>query len=247
VRRQALLAAIAAAGCSAGCSKAPAGRTVRVAAASDLASAFEELGPAFAASTHVTPVVELGASGLLAKRIAEGAPIALFAAANRSYVDEAIASGRCDAATARSYARGQLVAWTTGAPLATLADLAHVKHLAIANPEHAPYGRAAQQALERAHLWDALGDRVVLAESVQAALQYARTGAVDAALVSRSLVPAEGATLVIDPALYDPLDQVLVVCGSGAEAADARALAEFITSPDGRAILARHHLAPPPP
>ena len=125
-----------------------------------------------------------------------------------------------------------------------LTDLAdpRFKRIAIANPDHAPYGRAAQQALEKAGIWDKLGDRVKLGENVQATMQFAKTGAVDAAIVALSLavVTDGGAFLPIDQSQYDPLDQELVVCGNGEEADAAHQLAEFINSPEGREVMTRY-------
>src|SRR5207302_5706854 len=87
------------------------------------------------------------------------------------------------------------------------------KRIAIANPDHAPYGRAARDALRKADLWDKLQDRIVIAESVQAAMTYAREGSADVALVAQSLAIADsqGSSLSIDPGLYPPLEQVMVV------------------------------------
>jgi molybdate transport system substrate-binding protein len=228
------------------CSSKSSGHSVRVAAASDLSRAFNELGKAFAAKTKITPLFDFGSSGLLAKQIDQGAPFFLFASANKDFADEVIASGHCDSSSLQAYARGRIVVWCSAAvtPPATLADLAdpRFKKIAIANPDHAPYGRAAKQALEKAGIWDTIKDRVVPAESVQTAMQYARTGNVDAAIVALSLavVTEGGASLAIDQSQYDPLDQMLVVCGKGEEADAARQLVTYISSPEGREVMKRY-------
>jgi len=239
---RAILVALVAVACSA----KPAERVVRVAAASDLTHALEELGPELTRRTGIRPIFDFGSSGLLAKQIANGAPYFLFAAANASYVDQVLASGHCDASSVRRYARGRIVVWTpsgVAAPgkLAELAD-PRFQRIAIANPEHAPYGVAAKQALEHAGLWSALQDRIVLADSVQAAMQYASTRSVDAAIVARSLavVSDGGNSLAIDAGLHAPLDQLLVVCGTGEEAEAARELVELIASPDGREVMSSY-------
>ena len=230
----------------AACSSKPRPRTVRVAAASDLARAFDELGKAFENQTHITPLFTFGSSGLLAKQIEQGAPFALFAAANKEYADEVVTSGACDASTEARYARGRIVVWCpAGVPVPkTLAELAdpRFKRIAIANPLHAPYGQAAEQALRKVGIWDGLQDRLELGDNIQATLQYARDGAVDAAIVALSLaVVTDGGTyLPIDDADYDLLDQQLVVCGKGDEADAARQLAAFIASPEGRALMTRY-------
>jgi molybdate transport system substrate-binding protein len=229
----------------AACSK-PSGRTVRVAAASDLSRAFEELGKAFEAKTHITPIFSFDSSGLFAKRIDEGAPYALFASANRDYVEDVVKHGRCDATSIKTYAQGRIVVWTpTGTPAPMkLADLTdpRFKRIAIANPEHAPYGKAAKQALVKAGIWDQLQDKIKYGESVQATMQFARSGAVDAAIVALSLavVTDGGAFLPIDQSEYDVLEQDLVVCGNGEEADAAHQLAEYIGSPDGKEVMTRY-------
>lgn len=228
------------------CSPKPSPHAIRVAAAADLAHAFAELASEFQQKTGIHVEVEYGSSGLLAKQIEQGAPFALFAAANRDYVDQVIKAGKCDAATAQSYARGRLVVWTRGgvARPEKLADLAdpRFKKIAIANPEHAPYGKAAKQALERAGLWAQLQDRIVLGENVQATMLYARDGNADAALVAQSLaaVTTGGASLPVDPALHAPLDQAMVACGSKAMIADAVQLEAFVASREGREVMSRY-------
>jgi molybdate transport system substrate-binding protein len=235
-----VLALVAAGACS------KSGHKVRVAAAADLAKAFTELGAEFKARTGITLELEFGSSGLLAKQIEQGAPFTLFAAANREYIDQVVKAGRCDGATAHPYARGRIVVWTpTGlvAP-AKLADLAdpRFRKIAIANPAHAPYGRAAKQALEKAGLWPQLQDRIVLGENVQATMLYARDHNADAAVVALSLavVTDGGASLPIDPAMHDPLDQAMVVCGGGEDASAGRKFAEFISSREGREVMTRY-------
>jgi molybdate transport system substrate-binding protein len=226
------------------CSSKSSGHSVRVAAASDLARAFEELGREFEKQTKITPIFDFNSSGLLAKQIEQGAPYFLFAAASKGYVDQVVARGRCDGTSAQLYSRGRLVVWTRGAAPVTLADLADARfaRIAIANPEHAPYGAAAKQALEAAGLWDKVASRIVIADSVQAAMTYAREGSADAAFVALSLavVIDGGAFLRVDPALHAPLDQTLVVCGNGPEADAARQLARYIMSREGREIMTRY-------
>jgi molybdate transport system substrate-binding protein len=228
-----------------GCSS-HSGRTVRIAAASDLARAFDELGKLYESKTGIRPVFDFGSSGLFAKQISGGAPYALFAAANRGFAEQAAASGHCDPKSIASYARGRLVVWTPGGvtPPKTLAELAdpRFEKIAIANPEHAPYGVAAKQALEKIGVWSAVEPRIVLGENVQATMQYAKTGAVQASVVALSLavVTEGGASLPVDPALHEPLDQALVVCGSGDDAAAARKFAELVGSREGREVMNRY-------
>ncbi|MEZ4401975.1 MAG: molybdate ABC transporter substrate-binding protein [Kofleriaceae bacterium] len=226
---------------TAGCRAKPAPGTIRVAAASDLARAFDEVGKAFTAKTGTHVVFTFGSSGLLAKQLTEGAPFDVFAAASKSYVTQVVDAGSCDGATRAMYGQGRLVAWTAEGPLTDLAQLAEPrwKKIAIANPDHAPYGKAAKQALERAGLWDQVAGRMVFAENVLTTMQWAQNGSADVALVALSLatVTSGGTSVPVDPALHDPLEQELVVCGHGPRVAGAQAFAAFVASPAGRAIM----------
>lgn len=237
------LVALALVGCS---SKSAGHRRVRIAAASDLQKAFTELGAEFAAKTKIEPEFTFGSSGLLAKQIEQGAPYFLFAAANQEFAQATVKAGRCDEKSAALYARGRIVVWTaSGGPAPrTLADLAkpEFKRIAIANPEHAPYGRAAKQALEKIGVWSQIEPRLVLGENIQATMLYAKERNVDAAIVALSLAVVNdgGTTLAIDPSLHDPLDQMLVVCGAGEEADAARQFAAMLASPEGREVMSRY-------
>jgi len=240
-----VVALVVAAGLAA-CSSKSEGRTVRIAAASDLQRAFTELGAEFKARTGITPEFNFGSSGLLSKQIEQGAPYFLFASANKQFAQNVIAAGRCDGTTARLYAQGRIVVWTAPGKKApvSLADLTdpEFKRIGIANPDHAPYGVAAQQALESAGVWAQIKDRLVLGESIQATMLIAKNGDVDAAIVALSLaVVADGGTsLKIDPSMYAPLDQQLVVCGKGAEADAAKQFADFLDTREGREVMSRY-------
>lgn len=238
-----VLAVLALVACS---SKSGGGKKVRIAAASDLQKAFTELGKEFETREHISPEFTFGSSGLLSKQIEQGAPFFLFAAANQEFVDTVVKTGRCDGTTARLYARGKIVVWTpSGGPAPVqLADLAkpEFKRIAIANPEHAPYGRAAKQALEKIGVWAQVEPKLVLGDNIQATMLYAKERNVEAAIVALSLavVTDGGTSLPIDPGLYEPLDQKLVVCGAGEEADAARRFADFVDSREGREVMARY-------
>jgi molybdate transport system substrate-binding protein len=235
---------------AAGACRSPGPTPVRIAAASDLASAFADLGPAFEARSGRPVAVTFGSSGLLARQLREGAPFDLFAAADGRFVDDAIASGACDPATRATYGRGRLAIWSRSGgvrPAAALADLADPRfvRIALANPEHAPYGLAAREALEAAGLWNALRPRLVFGENARGALQLAQSGNAEAALIPRSLA-AGGAWVEVDPSLYRAPEHVLAVCRHGADPGGGRAFAAFLLSPEGLALLGRHGLEAPP-
>jgi molybdate transport system substrate-binding protein len=223
-------------------SRASGGTDASVAAAADLARAFEEVGKRVQGQDRRTSVVfTFGSSGLLAKQITQGAPFDLYAAASKSFVQQVVDAKACDASTRAMYGRGRLVAWSKAGPLTDLRELAEPRFakIAIANPEHAPYGKAAKQALEKLELWDAVSSRLVFAENIQITMQWAQDGSADAALVALSLatVTTGGVSVPVDPALHDPLEQELVVCGKGGGTAAARQFAAFVNSPDGRTIM----------
>jgi molybdate transport system substrate-binding protein len=239
----------------AGCKRADTARQpLKVAAAADLAFAFKDVGDAFEKKTGKKVTFSFGSTGLLAKQIAEGAPFDVFAAANVSFVDDVVKAGACYDDARSMYARGRIVMWVpkgdAPATVGALADARWAK-IAIANPEHAPYGKAAQDAMTSAGVWDTVKPRVVFGENVQQTLQYAQSGNVDVAVVALSLASVSGGAFTpVPPELHAPIDQALVVCkGSATNAAGApnaangstaRAFTAFVASPDGRAIMKRY-------
>jgi molybdate transport system substrate-binding protein len=244
----ALLALALAPGCKRP-SESNAHEPLKVAAASDLTFAFTDLGAAFEQATGTPVTFSFGSTGLLARQIAEGAPFDVFAAANVSFADDVVKQGVCFADSKAIYGRGRVALWSRkGAPLpATLADLRDARYvkIAIANPEHAPYGKAAKQALIKAGVWDAIQDRIVYGENIQQTLQFAQSGNADVALVALALaLVTEGGFTAVDPALHEPLDQALVVCkGAGGKSAhepSARQFTAFVNSDAGRAIMKRY-------
>jgi molybdate transport system substrate-binding protein len=217
---------------------------VQIAAASDLSVAFEELGQLFEARTGQKVTFSFAASGALAKQLSQGAPFDMFAAANAAFVDSAVKAGACDGASKARYGRGHVVAWSKRVKLPSLEDLRNpeIKRIAIANPEHAPYGKAAREALTKAGLWSELEPKIVQSENVRQALQFAQTGNAEVALVALSLVVSEssGQKLAIDPALYAPIEQTLVVCRRGKNVEGGRAFAQLVESSEGQALLERY-------
>lgn len=224
-------------------------RALRIAAASDLTRVLPILlenlpgeGPA--------PIVTYGSTGKLAAQIENGAPFDVFLAAHERYLVQLEAKGHVVPGTRRAFAQGRL-SIVVPAPCAggpALADLAdpRFKRVAIANPEHAPYGTAAREALEKAGITNALGPRLVLADSVQNALVFVRTGNADAAIVARSLLgPDEPCATAVDPALHAPISQAGAVLRAATDPTRARQIVDWMVDPKLHAMLVRGGFALP--
>lgn len=219
--------------------------TITVAAASDLRLAFTELGEAFTAETGTRVTFSFGSSGLLREQIVNGAPFDLFASADAGYVDDVVEAGVGRADTRTDYALGRLALWSPpGSPLpGSVAELADPRYrrVAIANPDHAPYGRAAEEALRSAGVHDDLEARLVYGENVSDALRIVRSGNADVGLVALPLVVTDDAAHRVVPVdLHRPLRQSLVVVGTGPKVDAADDFADLVTGAGGRAVLRRH-------
>jgi molybdate transport system substrate-binding protein len=225
---------------------------LRVAAASDLQHALPLLVSAFRIRDGVELDATFGASGQLAEQIRQGAPFDVFLSADRKFVERLAAEGIIRADSVRPYARGSLVLATSakaGLKVKDLADLAEpgIKFIAIANPETAPYGMAAKQAIERAGLYDTLKPKLVFAGSVRQALQMVQSGNAEVGIVSRSIADAPGIRSVPLPLeVSDPIVQYLGVVARSSRPEDASAFVEFLLSGDGREMMRDLGFAEPP-
>jgi len=245
----ALLAVIAAPGAAA---DAP-----LVAAASDLRFALDEIAARFARDAGDAVRIVYGSSGNFRRQIAEGAPFELFMSADEAYVQALAQEGRT-ADEGVLYATGRIaLVVPEGSPLQLdprLADLVRavadgrVRRFAIANPEHAPYGRAAQEALTAAGVWDAIRPRLVLGENVAQAAQFALSDSAQGGIVALSLalVPdvLGGARFVAIPeSMHQPLRQRMVLTRRAQ--ATARAFYAYLQQPAARAVFKRYGFALP--
>jgi molybdate transport system substrate-binding protein len=224
---------------------------ITVAAASDLTAAFEELGREFEKTQKIKVVFVFGSTGMLTRQIENGAPMDLFAAANVAYIEQLEQQGLIVPGTKAIYARGRITLWTTtDNPLRveSISDLTRpeIKRIAIANPDHAPYGLAAKQALESAGVWDAVKPKLVYGDNIRQTLQYAETGNVDVSIVALSLSQqSSGRWTLVPEQLHQPIDQGLAVIKSTHNEQAARAFAAFVTGPRGREILGKYGFAFP--
>jgi molybdate transport system substrate-binding protein len=221
------------------CSRVDEPDRVTVAAAANLTRAFDEIGREFTRETGIEVSYSYAATTILAQQVQQGAPFDVFASADEAHIDPLVASGHVIAGTRAVYARGVLALWAPAGGVLSIGDLARpeIKFVALANPSLAPYGAAAVEALRNASVWEAVEPKVVYANNINQARQYAATGNAEAVITAYSLVAEETGIVRIDPALYTPIEQVIgVVAGSEHEAA-ARRYVEFVLGDRGRAIL----------
>ncbi|MFN2529762.1 MAG: molybdate ABC transporter substrate-binding protein [Pyrinomonadaceae bacterium] len=221
-------------------------KDLTVAAAADLAPPFEEIGRDFQEATNVKVVFSFGSSGMLAKQIENGAPVDLFASANTEYVDQLDNQGLVFSDTKAVYARGRIMLWTprdSNLKIQEVTDLARsdITRIAMANPEHAPYGIAAREALEHAGIWGAVKPKLVYGENIRQTLQYAQTGNVEVAIVALSLgSQTDGHWVLVPEDFHKPLDQAIAVMKSTRAENSARQFAAYVTGPEGRRILGKY-------
>jgi molybdate transport system substrate-binding protein len=228
-----------------GCKTTSQTNELHVAAAADLIPAFEELGRQFEASHKTKVVYSFGSTGLLTRQIENGAPMDVFAAASVDFINELEQKGLIVPDTKVVYARGRITLWTRNdsqLKVEKISDLASndVKRIAIANPDHAPYGTAAREALQAAGIWDAVKEKLVYGDNIRQTLQFAETGNVDVAIVALSLSKeSDGRWTLIPAELHKPINQALAVIKGTKDEQTARAFAGFIVGPEGQSILAK--------
>lgn len=223
-----------------------------VAAASDLNFALTEIRDQFAREQRQRVDLVFGSSGTLARQVRDGAPFELFLSADEAFVEELVAAGLTrDQGTL--YAIGRIVLFApAGSPLvpaegfdglARLVASGRVARFAIANPEHAPYGQAAEAALRKAGLWDALRPRLVLGDNVSQAAQFATTGNAVGGIIAYSLARAPdvgrlGSFALIPDADHPPLRQRMVLLRRAGPVTER--FYRYLQEPPARAILERY-------
>jgi molybdate transport system substrate-binding protein len=229
----------------------PHGR-VRVAAAADLNVAMGDLMARFRATHDSDVAVSFGSSGTFYAQLLNRAPFDMFFSADLEYPRQLAARGLTVPDSEFTYAIGRLVLWV---PASSALDIEHqglqalvrtpVGHLAIANPEHAPYGRAAVEALHAAGLYDAVRPALVYGENVAQALQFVQSGGADAGIIARSLAQApgvkdKGRAFEIPETMHPRMEQGGTILNWATDLDAARAFRAFVLGPEGRAILQQH-------
>ncbi len=234
----------------------PAPRELAIAAASDLQTVLPEIASRFQRETGVVVKASLGSSGNFFAQIQNGAPFDVFLSADIAYPKRLAASGHADASSQYGYATGRIVLWTRNDSgidvrkgLAVLKD-ARVRRIAIANPEHAPYGRAAVAALRHDKLYDAVQSKLVLGENIAQAAQFADSGNADAGIIALALAlgPAlrsSGTYVEIAETSHPPIQQAAIIVSASTRKAAARQFITYLARPEIVQLLARFGFGAP--
>jgi molybdate transport system substrate-binding protein len=215
-----------------------------VAAASDLAPLTQSLEAGFKQASGQRVIFTLASSGSIAQQIENGAPFDVFLSANDQYVNDLVAKGRLLSDSVVLYAHGRIALWSRDGSIQSLDDLTkpQVKHVAIPNPEYAPYGVAARRAMETRGVWKTVEPKIVYSENVRQALQFAESGNVDAVLTSWTLLHGKG--ILLPEAWHDPIRQAAGVVKSSKQPEAARAFLKFLTGASGRKVFQDGGLIP---
>lgn len=220
--------------------------TLTIAAAADLRKAFDEIGAQFEKKTRIKLIFTYGSSGLLAKQVEQGAPFDVLAAANVKYIDDLMSKGAIKPGSRIRYAQGQLTMWTrkdSNIKPHRVQDLISpsIHKIAIANPEHAPYGQAAKEAFRSVGIWEKVKPKLVYGENIAQTLQFAQSGNVDVAIVALSLSIGSGGRYTGIPGeLHKPITQAMGIVAATKVAPAARQFQRFVMSKTGKAILRKY-------
>ena len=229
-------------------------QSIRLAAAADLQPVLPPVLVQFQLATGIRVESTYQASAMLTTQIMNGAPFDVFFSADLGYPKRLIDAGLAEGPAPITYAKGTLVLWTrkdSGLPPPSLDLLrnANLKRLAIANPERAPYGRAAVAALNKLNLYEVLKPRLATAENIAQAAQFVDSGNADAGLISltSALTPrmaSSGSYFVIPRDLYPPIEQGAVILSKSQQREQAHKLLEFLLSAPVQDELAKSGLTP---
>lgn len=226
-----------------GCSSKPT-RPFTVAAASSMQKPLQEIGDLFTKQTSKAVTLSFGATGTLAAQLEQGAPFDLFLAANESTPKQLATKGHLDGV--QRYATGQIVLAVSkraAVSVTTLADLTkpEVKHISIANPEQAPYGKAAVETLKAAGIWEQVQPKIVMGENIRQTAEFVESGNAEVGLLARS--DAGSASLTINQVptnLYTPIHQAMGIVKGSSHEAVAKQFAQFLASAEAKSILEKY-------
>ena len=228
-------------------------REVRVAAAADLKFAFDELASEFQKKNPgIKVTVTYGSSGNFFAQLSNKAPFDLYLSADIDYPRKLVEKGLADTDSEFMYAVGHIVVWAPNSATLDLDKLGiqavadpSVKKLAIANPKHAPYGRAAEAALKKLEVYDNVKDRLVLGETLAQTAQYVESGSADVGIIALALALApalrdKGRYWIVPLDAYPRMEQGGIILNWTKDPEATQSLRAFLTGTEGRAILKRY-------
>ena len=239
---------------AAGTSGQAMGQELRVAAASDLQAALPVIAARFETDTGHRVALTFGSSGNFSTQIENGAPFDVFMSADIEYPKRLEQAGLAERGSLREYAMGRLVLWSRDDAgidikqgLAVLTD-GRVVRIAIANPAHAPYGRAAVAAIRHDGLYDRVQSKRVLGENISQAAQFAQSGNADVGLIALALalspaMKSAGSYVEVPSTFYPPIEQAAIVVASSKQKALATRFVESLKQPPAQAILRQYGFA----
>ena len=223
-----------------------------VAAAADLRGALKDIGDGFEKKTGISVRLSFGASGALTQQIENGAPFDVFLSADMDYPRQLIRDGQADGPTPFQYAVGKLVLWV---PADSPLDVEHngmgilldpfVNKISIANPQHAPYGRAAVEALKHAGLYERLSDKFVTGENISQAAQFVESGNAQAGFVAlaHAIAPAmkgKGKYWEVPADYYAPLAQGVVAISRSSHKKEAQQFLDYLKTNAAKEVLQKY-------
>jgi len=224
---------------------------ITVAAASSFSYALTEIKAGFEANGRSRVRLVFGSSGLLARQIQGGAPFDVFISANSGFMDDLVSSGAVGADSMRSFARGVLVLAAGKEDSDNIKGLKSlldkkIRRVAIANPAHAPYGRAAVEVLKKTGLLEKIRKKLVYGENVRQALQFVESGNASAGFIALSIAKRPGIkAIAVDPSLYNPIEQSAAVVKTTAHGKAAEDFIGYLTGAEGMRILRKYGFKKP--
>lgn len=221
-------------------------KTLQIGAAASVRFAFEEMGKLFESETGIKPIFIFSSSGQLAHQIENGAPIDLFASADASFIEDLYSKGHLLEESKALYAKGRIAIAvgkdSIAEPSFDFMVLDTIERITIANPNHAPYGKAAREALENMDIWEDVYPKIVFGENISQVFQYVQTGNVPIGIIalSHAVTSKDIEYHLIEENLHSPLEQMLAISSSTDKIEEAKLFIEYIYSQNGRNIMEKH-------
>jgi molybdate transport system substrate-binding protein len=224
------------------------GQEITVASAADLQFAMQDIASRFQQKTRIMVKVSYGSSGNFFQQLQNGAPFDLFFSANLDYAKKLETAGLVEPGSYYEYAKGKIVLWTTNnskinlsSGLKALLDPS-IKKIAVANPQHAPYGQAAVAALQKENVYDQVKDKLVLGENISQTASFVVSGAADVGIVALSLALSpnmkdKGRYVGVPTDDYPPIEQACVILRSSRNKEVANQFLTFVKTPATRDVL----------